>query len=215
MDGELVLFTPRVGRVIDEFEGVLVGGKGDCCLKGLEKNSSVEDGVSGTEPPEMAELVLEEEIPLTRPCRLGGGGGGGFEADGGGLTGIACKSPKSCPKSKMDSSGVITIGLGLALLAYRETGSNGGFEFDEFASSDIIRLCTILATSTPASAEGSTSDSERDGGGGRGLLRLIGTCGEFMDREGGSTGLDTEPEADDDSFREDIHDEPWPSCEVS
>lgn len=85
MEGESGRVVLRVGWFSDEFEGVLAGGRAGGCLTGLEEDSSVEEGTNDAEAPEIAELVLEADIPLARPCRLGGGGGGGcFGLDGGG-----------------------------------------------------------------------------------------------------------------------------------
>ena len=86
-----------------------------CCLEGLETNSSVDDGVTGAEAPEIAELVLEAENPLARPWRLGGGGGGGgtFEFEGKASTEFVSRLKIPFLEPGLDGSGDTTIGLGL------------------------------------------------------------------------------------------------------
>ena len=186
----------RVGLVIDEFEGVLAGGIGGCCLMGFDEDSSTEEDIFDAEAPEIAELVLEAEIPLARPCRLGGGSGGRgcFGLDGGRPTELACNSSDRFTKSEVGRSWVTTRGLSLVGEEYRETSGKGGSEFDKLAWFDDILSRTLTSADVPLSSEGSAFDLEAIGGGGKGLLRLTGELG--VDDEVGSTGLVVEPEGE-------------------
>lgn len=82
IEGELGFVATRDGRLKDEIDGVLVGGAGGRTFRAAEAVSSTGEGAGGTAVAEIAELVLEVDIPRVRPCRRGGGGGGGFELDG-------------------------------------------------------------------------------------------------------------------------------------
>ena len=180
----------RVGRVIDEFEGVLAGG---CGLKGFDAKSSVEEGILDAEAPDIAELVLEAETPLARPCRLGGGsGGGGCLGLGGGiLEALACSSSARFTDPDAGRSWVPTRELGLGKDEYRETSGKGEVESDGSAWFESNFSCTLTSADHPLASNGSVCDLEDIGGGGKGLLRLTGELG--VDDDVDSIGLTGEP----------------------
>lgn len=193
MEGELGCVLLRVGRVIDEFEGVLAGGIGGWGLKGFEVESSIEEGRFDAEAPEIAELVLEAETPLARPCRLGGGSGGGgcLGLDGGRLMELACSSSDRIADPEVGRSWVTTRELSLGKEEYRETSGKGGFESDRSAWFENAFSRTLTSADIPLSSEGSVCDLEAVGGGGKGLLRLTGELG--VDDDFGSVGLTVGP----------------------
>lgn len=114
IEGELGFVDTREGRLYDEIDGVLVGGTGGRAFNAEENVSSMGEGAGGTAVAEIAELVLEVDMPRVRPCRRGGGGGGGFELEGEGGTGRDSSFLGFSSKIDFRCSGLFERGFGLS-----------------------------------------------------------------------------------------------------
>lgn len=114
IEGELGFVATREGRLKDEIDGVLVGGTGGRAFKAVETVSSMGEDDSGAAVAEIAELVLEVDMPRDRPCRRGGGGGGTFELDGEGGIGGDSSSLGFSSDIDLHCSGLFGRGFGLS-----------------------------------------------------------------------------------------------------
>lgn len=104
----------REGRLEEETDGVLACGTGGRAFEAAETVSSTEEGAGGAAAAEIAELVLEVDMPRVRPCRRGGGGGGIFELDGEGGTGGDSSSLSFSSDIDFHCSGLLGRGFGLS-----------------------------------------------------------------------------------------------------
>lgn len=114
IEGGLGFVATREGRLKDEVDGVLFGGTGGRAFKAVKKVSSMGEGASGAVVAEIAELVLEVDMPRFRPCRRGGGRGGSFELDGEEGTGGDSIALGFTSEIEFHCSGLFERGFGLS-----------------------------------------------------------------------------------------------------
>ena len=114
IEGEFGFVATREGRLKDEIDGVLVGGTGGRAFEAVEIVSSMGECASGAVVVEIADPVLELDMPRVRPCRRGGGGGGTFEIDGEGGTGGDSSFLAFSSDTELHCSGLLETGFGLS-----------------------------------------------------------------------------------------------------